>query len=287
MAVLETQDLTYTYAAGSPFEMHALRGVSFSTRPGELLGIIGHTGSGKSTLVQHLNGLLRPTAGRVLLDGRDIWEEPKKIRAVRFRVGMVFQYPEHQLFEETVYKDIAFGPHNMELPEDEIDRRVRAAIADVGLGEEYLTQSPFALSGGEKRRGAIAGVMAMRPQILILDEPAAGLDPRGRRQVLSMIRRYRDREDTAVLLVSHSMEDIAAVADRVLVMDHGKIAMLDTVQRVFSRAEELTAMGLTVPSVTQIMLLLRQAGVDVSTDVYTVQQAAERLLPLLGGDAPC
>lgn len=287
MAVLETQDLTYTYAAGSPFEMHALRGVSFSTRPGELLGIIGHTGSGKSTLVQHLNGLLRPTAGRVLLDGRDIWEEPKKIRAVRFRVGMVFQYPEHQLFEETVYKDIAFGPHNMELPEDEIDRRVRAAIADVGLGEEYLTQSPFALSGGEKRRVAIAGVMAMRPQILILDEPAAGLDPRGRRQVLSMIRRYRDREDTAVLLVSHSMEDIAAVADRVLVMDHGKIAMLDTVQRVFSRAEELTAMGLTVPSVTQIMLLLRQAGVDVSTDVYTVQQAAERLLPLLGGDAPC
>ncbi len=287
MAVLETQDLTYTYAAGSPFEMHALRGVSFSTRPGELLGIIGHTGSGKSTLVQHLNGLLRPTAGRVLLDGRDIWEEPKKIRAVRFRVGMVFQYPEHQLFEETVYKDIAFGPHNMELPEDEIDRRVRAAAADVGLGEEYLTQSPFALSGGEKRRVAIAGVMAMRPQILILDEPAAGLDPRGRRQVLSMIRRYRDREDTTVLLVSHSMEDIAAVADRVLVMDHGKIAMLDTVQRVFSRAEELTAMGLTVPSVTQIMLLLRQAGVDVSTDVYTVQQAAERLLPLLGGDAPC
>ena len=287
MAVLETQDLTYTYAAGSPFEMHALRGVSFSTRPGELLGIIGHTGSGKSTLVQHLNGLLRPTAGRVLLDGRDIWEEPKKIRAVRFRVGMVFQYPEHQLFEETVYKDIAFGPYNMELPEDEIDRRVRAAAADVGLGEEYLTQSPFALSGGEKRRVAIAGVMAMRPQILILDEPAAGLDPRGRRQVLSMIRRYRDREDTTVLLVSHSMEDIAAVADRVLVMDHGKIAMLDTVQRVFSRAEELTAMGLTVPSVTQIMLLLRQAGVDVSTDVYTVQQAAERLLPLLGGDAPC
>ena len=287
MAVLETQDLTYTYAAGSPFEMHALRGVSFSTRPGELLGIIGHTGSGKSTLVQHLNGLLRPTAGRVLLDGRDIWEEPKKIRAVRFRVGMVFQYPEHQLFEETVYKDIAFGPHNMELPEDEIDRRVRAAAADVGLGEEYLTQSPFALSGGEKRRVAIAGVMAMRPQILILDEPAAGLDPRGRRQVLSMIRRYRDREDTTVLLVSHSMEDIAAVADRVMVMDHGKIAMLDTVQQVFSRAEELTAMGLTVPSVTQIMLLLRQAGMDVSTDVYTVQQAAERLLPLLGGDAPC
>ena len=287
MAVLETQDLTYTYAAGSPFEMHALRGVSFSTRPGELLGIIGHTGSGKSTLVQHLNGLLRPTAGRVLLDGRDIWEEPKKIRAVRFRVGMVFQYPEHQLIEETVYKDIAFGPHNMELPEDEIDRRVRAAAADVGLGEEYLTQSPFALSGGEKRRVAIAGVMAMRPQILILDEPAAGLDPRGRRQVLSMIRRYRDREDTTVLLVSHSMEDIAAVADRVMVMDHGKIAMLDTVQQVFSRAEELTAMGLTVPSVTQIMLLLRQAGVDVSTDVYTVQQAAERLLPLLGGDAPC
>ncbi len=287
MAVLETQNLTYTYSVGSPFEQQAIREVSFQTRPGELLGIIGHTGSGKSTLVQHLNGLLHPTDGRVLLDGQDIWAEPKAIRRVRFRVGMVFQYPEHQLFEETVYKDIAFGPRNMELDEAEIDRRVHAAAACVGLSEAYLEKSPFDLSGGEKRRAAIAGVMAMEPDILILDEPTAGLDPRGREQVLTMIRDYRLQRDTTVLLVSHSMEDVARVADRVLVMDHGRVAMLDTVERVFSRAAELEAMGLTVPAVTQIMLLLKRQGVDVSTDVYTVEQAAARLLPLLGGEPSC
>ncbi|MBE6778307.1 MAG: energy-coupling factor transporter ATPase [Ruminococcaceae bacterium] len=287
MAVLEVQNLTYTYAAGSPFEKQAVHAVSFCTRPGELLGIIGHTGSGKSTLVQHLNGLLRPTEGKVLLDGEDIWEKPKEIRRVRFRVGMVFQYPEYQLFEDTIYKDIAFGPRNMGLDEAEIDRRVRLAAGYVGLPEELLDKSPFDLSGGEKRRAAIAGVMAMEPDILVLDEPTAGLDPRGRERVLSLIEDYRARSGATVLLVSHSMEDIARVADRVLVMDQGTVAMLDTVQGVFSRADQLQAMGLTVPAVTQIMLYLREQGVDVGTDVYTVSQAVERLLPLLGGDAGC
>lgn len=287
MATLELQHVTYTYAAGSPFEKHAIRDVSFSTAPGELLGIIGHTGSGKSTLVQHLNGLLRPHEGRVLLDGQDIWEKPKEIRAVRFRVGMVFQYPEYQLFEETVYKDIAFGPKNMGLDEAETDRRVHAAAEMVGLDGELLEKSPFDLSGGEKRRAAIAGVMAMEPEILILDEPTAGLDPRGREQVLTMIRDYRARRGTTVLLVSHSMEDVARVADRVLVMDHGQVAMLDTVERVFSRATELEQIGLTVPAVTRVLMLLQQQGVAVDTAAYTVDGAVKRLLPLLGGDAGC
>ena len=287
MAVLDIQNITHTYAAGSPFEQHAIRDVSLKTVSGELLGIIGHTGSGKSTLIQHLNGLLRPTEGKILLDGQDIWEKPKNIRAVRFRVGMVFQYPEYQLFEDTIYKDIAFGPRNMGLDDAEIDRRVRRAAADVGLDEALLGKSPFDLSGGEKRRAAIAGVLAMEPEILILDEPTAGLDPRGREQILSLIRDYRARRGTTVLLVSHSMEDIARLADRVLVMREGKVAMLDTVERVFARAEELEQMGLTVPAVTKILLLLRQQGVDIATDVYTVEQAIERLLPLLGGERAC
>ena len=287
MAVLDIQNITHTYAAGSPFEQHAIRDVSLKTVSGELLGIIGHTGSGKSTLIQHLNGLLRPTEGKILLDGQDIWEKPKNIRAVRFRVGMVFQYPEYQLFEDTIYKDIAFGPCNMGLDDAEIDRRVRRAAEDVGLDEALLGKSPFDLSGGEKRRAAIAGVLAMEPEILILDEPTAGLDPRGREQILSLIRDYRARRGTTVLLVSHSMEDIARLADRVLVMREGKVAMLDTVERVFARAEELEQMGLTVPAVTKILLLLRQQGVDIATDVYTVEQAIERLLPLLGGERAC
>lgn len=284
MALLTLENIVYTYGVKSPFEQHAVRGVSLEIQPGELLGIIGHTGSGKSTLIQHLNGLLRPQEGRVLLEGKDIWEEPKKIRDVRFRVGMVFQYPEHQLFEDTIYKDIAFGPKNMGLSEEEIDRRVRDSAAYVGLGEELLEKSPFDLSGGEKRRAAIAGVMAMEPQILILDEPTAGLDPRGREQVLSLIREYQKNRGTTVLLVTHSMEDVARVADRVLVMDHGTVAMLDTVERVFSRAEELEQIGLTVPAVTKILLLLRRQGVAVDTAAYTVEQAAAQLLPLLGGD---
>ncbi len=284
MAILSVENLTHTYGVHSPFEKHAIRGVTLDIHEGELLGIIGHTGSGKSTFIQHLNGLLRPNEGRVLLDGKDIWENPKKIRDVRFRVGMVFQYPEHQLFEDTIYKDIAFGPKNMGLSEDEIDRRVRQAAAYVGLSESMLEKSPFDLSGGEKRRAAIAGVMAMEPEVLILDEPTAGLDPRGREQILSMIQEYRKTRGTTVLLVTHSMEDVARVADRVLVMAEGKVAMLDTVQAVFSRAQELETIGLTVPAVTKTLLLLQRAGVAVDTAAYTVEQATAQLLSLLGGD---
>jgi energy-coupling factor transport system ATP-binding protein len=284
VATITVENLTHTYGTGSPFEQHALRGVSLEIGAGELIGIIGHTGSGKSTLVQHLNGLLRPHGGRILLDGKDIWENPKKIRDVRFRVGMVFQYPEHQLFEDTIYKDIAFGPRNMGLSEAEIDARVRQAAAYVGLTDEMLAKSPFDLSGGEKRRAAIAGVMAMEPEVLILDEPTAGLDPRGREQILALIREYQQSRGTTVLLVTHSMEDVARVADRVLVMDHGQAAMLDTVAAVFSRAAELERIGLTVPAVTKILLLLREKGVAVDTAAYTVEQAAAQLLPLLGGD---
>lgn len=284
MAILTLDNVTYTYGAHSPFEKHAIRGVSMDIQEGELLGIIGHTGSGKSTLIQHLNGLLRPNEGRVLLDGKDIWENPKKIRDVRFRVGMVFQYPEHQLFEDTIYKDIAFGPKNMGLSEEEIDRRVRQAAAYVGLDESLLEKSPFDLSGGEKRRAAIAGVMAMEPEVLILDEPTAGLDPRGREQVLAMIQDYRKTRNTTVLLVTHSMEDVARVADRILVMSEGCVAMLDTVEAVFSRAEELEAIGLTVPAVTKTLLLLQRRGVAVDTAAYTVEAATAQILSLLGGD---
>ena len=284
MAILTLDNVTYTYGAHSPFEKHAIRGVSMDIQEGELLGIIGHTGSGKSTLIQHLNGLLRPNEGRVLLDGKDIWEDPKKIRDVRFRVGMVFQYPEHQLFEDTIYKDIAFGPKNMGLSEEEIDRRVRQAAAYVGLDESLLEKSPFDLSGGEKRRAAIAGVMAMEPEVLILDEPTAGLDPRGREQVLAMIQDYRKTRNTTVLLVTHSMEDVARVADRILVMSEGCVVMLDTVETVFSRAEELEAIGLTVPAVTKTLLLLQHRGVAVDTAAYTVEAATAQILSLLGGD---
>ncbi|MBQ4333471.1 MAG: energy-coupling factor transporter ATPase [Clostridia bacterium] len=284
MATIVVDNITYTYGANSPFEKHAIRGVSLEIPAGQLVGIIGHTGSGKSTLVQHLNGLLRPNQGRILLDGRDIWAEPKKIRDVRFRVGMVFQYPEHQLFEDTIYKDIAFGPKNMGLDEAEIDRRVRQAAAYVGLDEALLDKSPFDLSGGEKRRAAIAGVMAMEPEVLILDEPTAGLDPRGREQILAMVGDYQRSRGTTVLLVTHSMEDVARVADRVLVMADGQVAMLDTVKRVFSRADELERIGLAVPAVTKILLLLRRGGVAVDTAAYTVEQAVAQLLPLLGGD---
>ena len=287
MAIITVDNITHTYGAKSPFEQHAVRGVSLEIQEGELLGIIGHTGSGKSTFIQHLNGLLRPDSGRVLLDGKDIWENPKKIRDVRFQVGMVFQYPEHQLFEDTIYKDIAFGPKNMGLSEEEVDRRVRQAAAYVGLSEDLLEKSPFDLSGGEKRRAAIAGVMAMEPRVLILDEPTAGLDPRGREQVLAMIKEYQQTRGTTVLLVTHSMEDVARVADRVLVMAKGKVAMLDTVEQVFSRAEELERIGLTIPAVTKILLLLRKAGVAVDTAAYTVQQAADQLLTLLGGEGVC
>ncbi len=287
MPLIETKGLTYTYSPGTPFEKTAINGVSLTVERGEFVGVIGHTGSGKSTLVQHLNGLLRPTAGQVLLDGQDIWKEPKKIRAVRFRVGMVFQYPEHQLFEETTYKDIAFGPKNMGLNEQEIDERVRRAAEFVGLKPELLEKSPFELSGGEKRRAAIAGVMAMEPEVLILDEPTAGLDPKGRDLMLEQLRRYRREKDVTVLLVSHSMEDVARVADKVLVMHQAEIAMVDRTPAVFSRAAELEAIGLSVPAVTRVFMLLREKGLDPGDNAYTVEQAVGQLLPLLKkGGAP-
>lgn len=289
MNILETEQLTYTYAQGLPFEHTALKDVSVAFEAGELTAIIGHTGSGKSTLVQHLNGLLKPTAGRVLLQGKNIWDEPKNIRQIRFRVGMVFQYPEHQLFEDTVQKDIAFGPRNMGLPEQEIDERVREAAAFVGLSPALLQKSPFDLSGGEKRRAAIAGVMAMRPEVLVLDEPTAGLDPRGRDLVLSQIDRYRRENHTTVLLVSHSMEDVARIADKVLVMQDSRVAMYDTAPAVFAKAAELEQIGLSVPAVTRIFSLLREKGVAVDGAAYTVEQAAQTLLTLLRdkGVVPC
>lgn len=281
MPILQTEHLTYTYSGGLPVSTAAVDDVSLSIEAGELVGVIGHTGSGKSTLIQHFNGLLRPTAGRVLLDGKDIWAEPKKIRDVRFRVGLVFQYPEHQLFEDTVRRDIAFGPRNMGLSDDEIEHRVREAAAFVGLKEELLDQSPFDLSGGEKRRVAVAGVMAMRPEVLILDEPTAGLDPHGQEMLLGQVREYQQERGVTVLLVSHRMEDVARVADRVLVMNGGRVAMYDETASVFSRAEELAAIGLTIPAVTRVFMGLRRRGIDVGDNVYTTDQAVERLLPLL------
>ena len=276
--IIRIEHLTHTYSAGTPFQRSAVEDVSLDIMPGEFLGIIGHTGSGKSTLIQHLNGLLRPTQGRVLLNGKDIWAEPKKIRQVRFQVGLVFQYPEYQLFEETVYKDIAYGPGNMGLDRDEIDRRVRESAALVGLTEDQLEKSPFELSGGQKRRVAVAGVMAMKPRILVLDEPAAGLDPEGRDEILSEVKDYHKKTGTTVLLVSHSMEDIAKYADKVLVMSRKKIAMYDTVEKVFARAPELLELGLSVPQVTKIFLKLREMGVDVPADVYTIPYAVKMIL---------
>ena len=280
MAIIETRDLTYTYGTGTPFEKMAVDHVNLSIEQGEFIGVIGHTGSGKSTLIQQLNGLLRPTSGTVLLDGKDIWAEPKKIRAVRFRVGMVFQYPEHQLFEETVLKDISFGPSNMGLEPAEIEKRARDAAKFVGLKDELLEKSPFELSGGEKRRAAIAGVIAMDPDVLILDEPTAGLDPRGRDVLLSQIVNYHEVRHNTILLVSHSMEDIARTADRILVMNSGKAAMFDETENVFARGEELEQMGLRVPQITKILGMLKKDGYPVGT-ALTLEQAIKQLMPLL------
>ena len=262
-------------------EVAAIKDVSVAIEKGELVGVIGHTGSGKSTLIEHFNGILKGTSGVVLLDGKDIWEDKSKIRNVRFRVGVCFQYPEYQLFEETVYKDIAFGPKNMRLPENEIKERVRRVLKYVGLNESYEQKSPFDLSGGEKRRVAIAGVMAMNPEILVLDEPSAGLDPRGRNTVLSMIKNYQKETGCTVIVVSHSMEDIAKIATKILVMNEAKLAFYDSVENVFSHAEELTKMGLDIPQITRLFLKLKANGFDVSGDVYTVEQAHEELLKLL------
>ena len=277
-SIIQVEDLTYTAPPGMPGAATALEGVSFEVEEGDFVGIIGATGSGKSTLIAHMNGLNRPTGGRILIDGKDIWADPSKIRDFRFMVGLVFQYPEYQLFEETCYKDIAFGPKNMGLSEQEIDRRVRQAARFVGLSEELLQRSPFELSGGQKRRVAVAGVMAMEPRILVLDEPAAGLDPEGRDTILSQVKEFHKKTGTTVLLVSHSMEDIARYADKVLVMAERKLAMYDTVERVFARAPELLQLGLSVPQVTKIFLKLREMGMDVPTDVYTIPYAVKTLL---------
>ena len=261
-----------------PDETTALDDVSFRVEEGDFVGIIGSTGSGKSTLISHFNGLNRPTSGRILIDGKDMWEQGADLRAFRFQVGLVMQYPEYQLFEETCAKDIAYGPRNMGLDEAEIDRRVKEAAAFVGLSDELLQKSPFELSGGQKRRVAIAGVMAMHPRVLVLDEPAAGLDPEGRDTILSQIRDYHEKTGITVLLVSHSMEDIAKYANRVLVMSHAKLAMYDTVEKVFARAPELLELGLSVPQVTKVFLKLREMGVDVPADVYTVPYAVKMIL---------
>lgn len=281
--ILEIQNLSHIYSPDTPFEHPALTNVDLTIGRGEFVGLIGHTGSGKSTLVQHMNGLLKPTSGRVLFDGRDIWEDAKFTRQIRFHVGLVMQYPEYQLFEETVYKDISFGPKNMGLDSAEIDRRVRRAAEFVGLSEEHLKKSPFDLSGGEKRRAAIAGVMAMEPEVLILDEPTAGLDPRGREVILSLVRTYRDQTGSTVILVSHSMEDVAKTADKVLVLNHSHVAMFGTVPEVYSRTDELEEMGLTVPQITKIFRALHDRGFDVSPSVFTVSQGADELMRYFEG----
>jgi len=281
--ILEVKDLQHVYSAGTPFEHIALDHVSFRVERGEFIGVIGHTGSGKSTLMQHLNGLLKPTSGAVLLDGKDIWSDKKTTRQSRFRVGLVFQYPEYQLFEETVYKDIAFGPKNMGLSEDEIDRRVREAAGFVGISDAQLEVSPFDLSGGQKRRVAIAGVIAMEPEVLILDEPTAGLDPEGREDILSNIENYRKAKNATIMMVSHSMSDVARLAQRLLVMSGSKLAMDGTPREVFARAQELLDMGLDIPEITRVFLKLQQMGLPVE-QVYTIEQAVEQLKLLKGGN---
>ncbi|MBR6784743.1 MAG: energy-coupling factor transporter ATPase [Clostridia bacterium] len=280
---LETIGLTHYYSKGTPQQVAAISDVNLKIEKGELVGIIGHTGSGKSTLISHFNGLLKPDSGKVLVNGVDIHKDKETLRNTRFKVGLCFQYPEYQLFEETVYKDIAFGPKNMKLSDEEIKERVFKAAAFVGVKKEHLNQSPFDLSGGEKRRVAIAGVMSMEPEILIFDEPAAGLDPRGRKDLIELIKEYRKQTGSTVIVVSHSMEDIACMADRVVVINNSTVAMQGSVDEVFSRSEELRSMGLNVPEITEIFAKLRAKGIDVPANVYTVEQGAEILRRLASG----
>ena len=280
-SVLKTENLSYKYAVGTPFEKTAVDGVSFAIKKGEFVSIIGHTGSGKSTLVQMLNGLIKPTTGKVFLNDSDIWKEPKKIRHIRFKVGMVFQYPEYQLFEETVAKDIEKKKKNMGLSEREIQQRVKSSAEFVGLDESLLEKSPFELSGGEKRRAAIAGVIAMNPEVLILDEPTAGLDPMGRELLLSQIKNYHDMQKNTVLFVSHSMEDVAKISDKVLVMNSGKTEYFDTPQKVFAQGEQLNHIGLKIPQITQIMNTLAEKGYPVNKGVLTIDKAVSELLAVL------
>ena len=273
--IIKVEHLRYVYNPGMPDETAALDDVSFSIEEGDFVGVMGSTGSGKSTLISHFNGLNKPTSGKIYVDGRDMWADGENLRDFRFLVGLVMQYPEYQLFEETCAKDIAYGPKNMGLDDAEVARRVKEAAAFVGLSEELLQKSPFELSGGQKRRVAIAGVMAMHPRVLVLDEPAAGLDPEGRDTILSQIRQYHQATGITVVLVSHSMEDIARYANRVLVLSKAKVAMYDTVERVFARAQELLDLGLSVPQVTQIFLRLKQMGLEIDTDVYTIPYAVK------------
>lgn len=287
MTAAELKNVFYTYSKGTPFESAAVTDVSAVFESGMITGIIGHTGSGKSTVAQLINGLLPVSSGEVFVCGKNIWEEPKKMRQVRFTAGLVFQYPEYQLFDETVYKDISFGPKNMGLSEKEIDERVRDAAHDVGLDDALLEKSPFELSGGQKRRAAIAGVLAMRPKVLILDEPAAGLDPRGRREVLGNITAYRDKTGAAIIMISHSMEDIAEYCDKIVVMSDSKVLLSGTPEEVFSHSDELMKTGLTVPQVTKVLCELKAMGYDVDTSAYTVDKAEKEILRLFGGEKKC
>ena len=287
MPILEIKNLTHTYGIGTPFRRSAVEDVSFAVEQGEFLGIIGHTGSGKSTLIQHLNGLLKPTSGQILLDGKDIWAEPKKIRSVRFQVGLVFQYPEYQLFEETVYKDISFGPRNQGKTGEALDHAVREAARLVGLRDEQLEKSPFELSGGQKRRVALAGVLAMEPKVLVLDEPTAGLDPAGRENLMANIREYHRHKNATILLVSHSMDEIAQNVDRILVLKSAHILMSGTPAEIFTRAEELLSAGLDVPQITRVAMSLRDRGLPIDPAGYTVEDLERQLLALKGGGAPC
>ncbi len=282
-AAIEVKNLSHTYSVGTPFEHDAIKNINFSVEKGEFLGIIGHTGSGKSTLIQHLNGLLKPTQGEILLNGESIWKDKQTTRRARFRVGLVFQYPEYQLFEDTVYKDIAFGPKNMGLDKDEIHRRVLRAAGFAGVPEELLEKSPFDLSGGQKRRVAIAGVIAMEPEVVIFDEPTAGLDPAGCADILQNIRDYQRAEQATVLMVSHSMDDVARLADRLLVLNNGQVEMCAPPHEVFAHAERLREIGLAVPQVTELFLRLRELGIEVDGATYTFQHALEQLLRLKGG----
>ena len=275
--IIKVEHLSYVYNPGMPNAVTALDDVSFTVEEGDFVGIIGATGSGKSTLITHMNGLNKPTSGKIYIDGRDLWADPEKIRDFRFLTGLVFQYPEYQLFEETIAKDIAYGPTNMKLPQAEIDERVRESMAAVGLAPELADQSPFALSGGQKRRVAIAGVIAMRPDVLVLDEPTAGLDPAGRDEIFELVRSYHKQSGATILIVSHSMEDIAQIADRLLVMNHAKVLFCDTPREVFSHADEIIAAGLDIPMITKVMLELKKRGHDVDTSVYTVAQAMDAL----------
>lgn len=281
MKILEVKNISYKYSVGTPFQVTAIDNINFSVEKGEILAIIGHTGSGKSTLIQHFNSLLKPTQGQIILDGKDINESKENMRQARFKVGLCFQYPEYQLFESTVYKDIAFGPSNMGLEKNEIDKRVRRAASFTGLSEDMLEKSPFDLSGGEKRRVAIAGVMAMEPEVLILDEPAAGLDPRGRKIIFDLIKNYRKVTGSTVIIVSHSMEDVASVAERILVLNHGTVALDGTVEQVFSHADELRQMGLNIPQVTMIFNELNKCGYELDKSVFVIEQAENAILNYL------